>query len=159
MSTRTATPLLAPGVLYTARDRLVCADCAGNTALYTGRTSEGHPVRRWSEEDSAVWEEHGLGPYAWCDCHGVRVVTTPGTVTQSVTADLSTLRPGDRIIAAAGRTLRTPWVVAAALAPVVPGGPEGVRCEPTPAEAASGFERVLYPATFRGFCLTYQRTH
>lgn len=42
----TPTPVLRPGVLYTAWDRYVCAtlSCAGSSALYTGWTIGGAPV-------------------------------------------------------------------------------------------------------------------
>ena len=64
------TPVLRPGILYTAWDRYVCAtiQCAGSSALYTGTTIGGAPVTPTHPAEVAEWYRHpDLGPMT-CEC-------------------------------------------------------------------------------------------
>lgn len=64
------TPVLRPGVLYTAWDRYVCAtlSCAGSSALYTGWTIGGAPVTPTTAVEVADWYAYPeLGPLT-CEC-------------------------------------------------------------------------------------------
>lgn len=50
-------PVLKAGALYLSDNgRLICRDCAGMTALYTGHDISGQPVDRVTVDDVAVWE-------------------------------------------------------------------------------------------------------
>ena len=58
MAARDATmcPLLGEGALYWADNgRVICAKCAGQSALYTGRDISGQKVERITVEDVRAW--------------------------------------------------------------------------------------------------------
>ncbi len=55
-------PVLKAGRLYLAYDRVVCARCAGMTALYTGVTIGGAVVEPVRGTDVAEWATYDLGP-------------------------------------------------------------------------------------------------
>ena len=51
-------PLLREGAVYWADNgRLICATCAGASALYTGRDLSGQRVERVTLEDVARWPQ------------------------------------------------------------------------------------------------------
>lgn len=64
-----STPVLSPGVLYFAHDRIVCASirCAGSCALFTGVTTGGAVLSPVTDDDAKEWKTHGLGPMT-CEC-------------------------------------------------------------------------------------------
>lgn len=69
-------PFIKPGQMYVAFDRNVCDSlrCAGNTALYAGRTIDGVRLYKVRAADVAEWAEYGdLGPMT-CEC-GAKVAT------------------------------------------------------------------------------------
>ena len=54
----TIRPLLREGALYWADNgRVICAKCAGMSALYTGRDISGQKVERITVEDVRAWPE------------------------------------------------------------------------------------------------------
>ena len=54
----TPRPLLREGALYWADNgRVICAKCAGQSALYTGRDISGQKVERISVEDVRAWPD------------------------------------------------------------------------------------------------------
>ena len=54
----TPRPVLADGALYWSDNgRVVCAKCAGMSALYTGRDISGQKVARITVEDVRAWPE------------------------------------------------------------------------------------------------------
>lgn len=60
MAARDATtrPLLREGAVYFADNgRRICAKCAGQSALYTGRDISGQKVERVSVEDVRAWPD------------------------------------------------------------------------------------------------------
>lgn len=61
-TTNTLEPALLRGRLYLAHDRFVCADCAGITALHTGRTIGGAPLSQVTTSDVREWASYDLGP-------------------------------------------------------------------------------------------------
>lgn len=63
-------PVLKPGRVYLAHDRFVCTKCAGQTALYTGRTIGGARVTPVTAADIAEWATYDMGPLA-CECGAV----------------------------------------------------------------------------------------
>ena len=51
-------PLLREGALYWADNgRRICAKCAGQSALYTGRDISGQKVERITVEDVRAWPD------------------------------------------------------------------------------------------------------
>lgn len=56
-------------VIYYAYDRFVCSNthCAGATALYTGKSLDGHRLRKIDQRDRDEWATYGLGPIR-CEC-------------------------------------------------------------------------------------------
>lgn len=53
---KTPTPKLKPGVVYFADNgERICRDCAGQTALYTGRDRSGQRVRAATHADMVQW--------------------------------------------------------------------------------------------------------
>ncbi len=53
----TPAPVLANGAVYFGDNgRLVCRECAGASALYTGRDISGQPVERVTIEDVREWQ-------------------------------------------------------------------------------------------------------
>lgn len=60
-TTNTPKPALQHGRLYLAHDRIVCADCAGMTALRTGRTIGGAELAPIAAGDVREWVGYGLG--------------------------------------------------------------------------------------------------
>lgn len=69
MTTTTPTPVLKPGVIYAAGAQFVCCKmrCAGQTALYTGRTYEGADLRPISGRDVIEVASVRPGPLT-CEC-------------------------------------------------------------------------------------------
>jgi len=54
----TPRPLLREGALYWADNgRVICARCAGQSALYTGRDISGQRVERVTLEDVRAWPD------------------------------------------------------------------------------------------------------
>ncbi|WP_191564908.1 hypothetical protein [Janibacter melonis] len=68
-SAKGVAPVLRPGVLYFAHDRIVCATirCAGSCALFTGVTTGGAVLSPVTDDDAAQWQTYGLGPMT-CEC-------------------------------------------------------------------------------------------
>jgi hypothetical protein len=60
---------LEGGVVYVAFDRFVCSfvACAGNTALATGYSIDGHKLRKVDAQDLAEWATYDLGALK-CEC-------------------------------------------------------------------------------------------
>lgn len=105
MTLPTPTPVLAAGTLYLAHDQIVCdrTVCAGGTALYTGRTRHGAPVRELKPADLAREIESfiatGIEEPLTCECGALSatitdgvatVVSTPRNVTPAQTAPPAT---------------------------------------------------------------------
>lgn len=65
-------PVLKPGRIYLAFDRLVCesAACAGWAARYGGKTTEGVPVSEYTDEDAQAWQLVTGHPPV-CECGAV----------------------------------------------------------------------------------------
>ena len=54
----TMRPLLREGALYWADNgRVICAKCAGQSALYTGRDISGQKVERITVDDVRAWPD------------------------------------------------------------------------------------------------------
>ncbi|MFE6508076.1 hypothetical protein ACFVBP_10435 [Nocardioides sp. NPDC057764] len=71
----TPKPALLRGRLYLAHDRFVCADCAGITALHTGRTIGGAPLSPVTTSDVREWVGYDLGPLR---CEGGHLEASAG---------------------------------------------------------------------------------
>lgn len=49
-------PVLEPGIIYCGDNgRLLCRDCAGMSAKYTGRDLSGHPVTPVPVSETVAW--------------------------------------------------------------------------------------------------------
>lgn len=72
----TPKPALLQGRLYLAHDRFVCVDCAGITALHTGRTIGGAPLSLVTTSDVREWVGYDLGPLR-CDGGHLEASTSP----------------------------------------------------------------------------------
>lgn len=70
------TPVLQPDTLYLAYDRIVCIDCAGMTATYTGLTIGGAPVTPIIGSDVTEWANYGFGPLS-CEGKHLTAVADP----------------------------------------------------------------------------------
>lgn len=62
-------PTLEAARIYLAFDRFVCGttQCAGSTAVYTGRTIDGVKLTPITDRDVAEWATYGQGPLR-CEC-------------------------------------------------------------------------------------------
>lgn len=59
---QTQTPALVEGALYLADNgRVICAKCAGASALYTGVDVSGQRVSRFGVADVREWLSYGIG--------------------------------------------------------------------------------------------------
>ena len=58
--------------IYSAFDRFVCGrvQCAGMTAVHTGTTTDGFPLRPITADDVHEWARYDLGPLT-CECGAV----------------------------------------------------------------------------------------
>lgn len=67
--TAAAKPKLKPGIIYLTFDRFVCASirCAGSTAVYTGRTTDGYRLTKVTADDIREWATYDMGPLH-CEC-------------------------------------------------------------------------------------------
>lgn len=68
-------PVLDAATIYCTPDRFICGQvqCAGTTALYTGRTSGGAPVLPVTAAEVALWSTEGMRPLA-CQCGALSAV-------------------------------------------------------------------------------------
>lgn len=70
---------LKEGAIYEGDNgRLMCVDCAGMSALYTGKDISGRKVRRMAVEDVAEWQAVLSQPMQ-CECR-YRKTATPVTL-------------------------------------------------------------------------------
>lgn len=77
MHATTPTPVLRPGVLYVAGDRLACAKmrCAGQTALYSGSTIDGVVLRPLTGRDVIEYASARPGfARVTCECGHLRAL-------------------------------------------------------------------------------------
>ena len=74
-----STPVLYDGVIYVAHDRFVCSNvnCAGATALYTGRTVHGTLLEEIDGEDVVTWARI-TGGWLTCECGRLMARHTQG---------------------------------------------------------------------------------
>lgn len=75
VTANTPEPALQHGLLYLAHDRIVCADCAGITALHTGRTLGGAVLSSVTMSDVREWAGYDLGPIR---CEGGHLEASAG---------------------------------------------------------------------------------
>ena len=75
MTTADLSPVLRPGRVYLAGDRFVCCAmrCAGQTALYTGETYDGIPLRPVRGADVIELASIRPGTPLTCECGAYRV--------------------------------------------------------------------------------------
>lgn len=65
---KTTTPFLKPGTIYSADNgRLICLECAGASAKFTGRDISGQKVRRIPRSENAFWRKT-FGKDMACEC-------------------------------------------------------------------------------------------
>jgi hypothetical protein len=56
MKTIPPTPVLKPGVIYSSDNgRLICIECAGASAKFTGSDLSGHPVEPVPVAETVLW--------------------------------------------------------------------------------------------------------
>jgi hypothetical protein len=61
-------PVLEPGVIYCGDNgQLICIECAGMCAKYTGRDLSGHPVTPVPVTETVAWHQQFGRPLA-CEC-------------------------------------------------------------------------------------------
>ena len=66
--TATPTPVLKPGIIYSGDNgQRICACCAGQSALYTGRDRSGKKVMAIQISETVEWKKH-FGKDLSCEC-------------------------------------------------------------------------------------------
>ena len=74
----TMRPLLREGALYWSDNgRVICAKCAGQSALYTGRDTSGQKVERITVEDVRAWPDDLGALRCASGCTALTVVAGP----------------------------------------------------------------------------------
>jgi hypothetical protein len=81
-------PKLREDVLYLIGDRFACASvqCAGYTALYTGRGINGEKSSPVTVADVAEWDGYDMGPLTCEGGHKAAVLVDGRVVVRDVTA-------------------------------------------------------------------------